>query len=81
MFSKLLAACGLFALASCAPARLPELSALEAPANPDLGLRPAATRSIIDGYTHREPQDPQSWRKLNADQSPDKSSKEGAGDQ
>lgn len=81
MFSKLLAACGLLALASCAPALLPEVSALEAPANPDLGLRPAASRPIIDGYTHREPADPLSWRKLNQDQSPGKSSDKGAGGQ
>ncbi|RUW60735.1 hypothetical protein EOA16_17535 [Mesorhizobium sp. M7A.F.Ca.US.008.03.1.1] len=46
------------------------------PADPVMGLADAPYRPIIADYHHREPADPQNWRRLNDERSP---AKQGAG--
>ena len=46
------------------------------PSDPAMGIRNAHYHSVIADYHHREPVDPQNWRRLNEERSP---SKPGAG--
>lgn len=62
------------AVAGCT-ATPPDILPAFNPADPAMGLRDAHYHPVVD-YTHREPVDPQNWRKLNDDLSP---AKPGAG--
>lgn len=51
----------LFALAGCSTPTPPDIQASRDPANPNISA-PAPTRSnVIQGYTHRNPVEPQGW--------------------
>jgi hypothetical protein len=66
-FAMLAASLSLIGCASTPP--LDVLPAFNA-ANPLMGLRDTHYHPVIADYQHREPVDPQNWRKLNEDLSP-----------
>jgi hypothetical protein len=57
-------------VAGCASSSLPDVLPQFSPADPDMGLRETHYHPAIVDYQHREPVDPQNWRKLNEDLSP-----------
>jgi hypothetical protein len=64
-------------VAGCAATAPPDVLPDFNPADPVMGIRDDAQyRSVIADYHHREPVDPQNWRRLNEERSP---SKPGAG--
>jgi hypothetical protein len=56
--------------AGCAASALPDVAPLADPADPTLGLSDLRYRPVVGDYQHRQPVDPQNWRKLNEDLSP-----------
>ncbi len=62
--------CLAFALAACSepPSKLNRIAALQAPVAPQKSVRPVQYKPVIQGYEHRDPTDPQDWRKSNEEQ-------------
>ena len=56
--------------AGCASSTPPDVLPAFNAADPVLGLRDAHYHPVITDYQHREPVDPQNWRKLNDSLSP-----------
>lgn len=63
-------------LAGCAATTPSDILPAFNPADPVMGIRNAHYHPVIADYHHREPVDPQNWRRLNEERSP---SKPGAG--
>ncbi|RWH71722.1 hypothetical protein [Mesorhizobium sp.] len=63
-------------VAGCAATTPPDILPDFNPADPVMGIRDAHYHPVIADYHHREPVDPQNWRRLNEERSP---SKPGAG--
>lgn len=63
-------------VAGCAATTPPDILPAFNPADPVMGIRDAHYHPVIADYHHREPVDPQNWRRLNEQRSP---SKPGAG--
>jgi hypothetical protein len=63
-------------VAGCASSSPPDVLPAFSPADPVMGIRNAHYRPVIADYHHREPVDPQNWRRLNEERSP---AKPGAG--
>lgn len=63
-------------VAGCAATTPPDILPAFNPADPVMGIRDAHYHPVIVDYHHREPVDPQNWRRLNDERSP---SKPGAG--
>lgn len=57
-------------VAGCASSSPPDVLPAFSPADPVMGLRETHYHPAIADYQHREPVDPQNWRKLNEDLSP-----------
>ncbi len=62
--------------AGCAATTPPTVLPSFSPADPALGVRDVHYNPVIADYRHREPVDPQNWRRLNQERSP---AKTGAG--
>jgi hypothetical protein len=56
--------------AGCASSAPPDVMPGFNPTNPMMGLRDADYQPVVADYHHREPTDPQNWRKLNEQLSP-----------
>ncbi|MEP9389961.1 hypothetical protein [Mesorhizobium sp. KR9-304] len=63
-------------VAGCAATTPPDILPAFNAADPVMGIRDTHYHSVIVDYHHREPVDPQNWRRLNEERSP---SKPGAG--
>ncbi|RWA75382.1 MAG: hypothetical protein EOQ28_09810 [Mesorhizobium sp.] len=57
-------------VAGCAATTPPDVLPAFNPADPVMGVRDAHYHPIVDSYRHREPVDPQNWRRLNDELSP-----------
>lgn len=57
-------------LVACASTPLPDVLPALGAADPMLGVTRAHYHSVIVDYTHREPVEPENWRRLNERQSP-----------
>ena len=57
-------------VAGCATNTPPDILPAYNPADPVTGIRDAHYRPVIADYHHREPVDPQNWRRLNEERSP-----------
>ncbi|WP_292400044.1 hypothetical protein [Mesorhizobium sp.] len=57
-------------VAGCAATTPPHILPAFNPADPAMGVRDAHYHSVIADYRHREPVDPQNWRRLNDELSP-----------
>jgi hypothetical protein len=55
-------------VAGCAAATPPDILPAFNPADPVMGVRDAHYHPVVD-YRHREPVDPQNWRRLNEERS------------
>lgn len=62
VFPVLLGAC------STTPSTLPDVSSLSEVAAPNVPARQTVSRPVLVGFERREPTGPQSWRKLNDEQ-------------
>jgi hypothetical protein len=56
--------------AGCAATTPPNILPAFNPADPVMGIRDAHYHPVIADYHHREPVDPQNWRRLNEERSP-----------
>lgn len=54
---------------SAPPAPLPDVSILQKTASPNIAALQPENKSVVQGYEHRTPTDPKSWRELNDQQS------------
>jgi hypothetical protein len=63
-------------VAGCAATTPPDFLPAFNPADPAMGVRDAHYHPAVVDYRHREPVDPQNWRRLNEERS---STKPGAG--
>ncbi|QND64660.1 hypothetical protein HB777_12690 [Mesorhizobium loti] len=63
-------------VAGCAVTTPPTVLPSFNPADPVLGVRDVHYHPVVADYSHREPVDPQNWRRLNQERSP---AKTGAG--
>ena len=59
-------------VAGCAATTPPDILAAFNPADPVMGIRDTHYHPVIVDYNHREPVDPQNWRRLNEENSPSK---------
>jgi hypothetical protein len=57
-------------LSGCASSPPPDVLPAYSAADPVMGLRDAHYHPVVSDYQHREPVDPQNWRKLNEELSP-----------
>jgi hypothetical protein len=57
-------------VAGCAATTPPNILPAFNPADPVMGIRDAHYHPVIADYHHREPVDPQNWRRLNERLSP-----------
>lgn len=57
-------------VAGCAATTPPDVLRVFNPADPAMGIRDAHYHPVIADYHHREPVDPQNWRRLNERLSP-----------
>ncbi|RWC00243.1 MAG: hypothetical protein EOQ57_16650 [Mesorhizobium sp.] len=57
-------------VAGCAATTPPNILPAFSPADPTMGIRNAHYHPVITNYRHREPVDPQNWRRLNDELSP-----------
>lgn len=62
-------------LNGCVSTLPPEVLTLRDAADAHIGIRHNQPENIIGNYSHRDPVDPKSWRKLNDEQSPVKGEK------
>lgn len=54
----------------CAATTPPDIRPAFNPADPVMGIRDAHYHPVIVDYHHREPVDPQNWRRLNEERAP-----------
>lgn len=66
----LLAVLAPLSLAACATKPPPDVLPAFSPADPALGIRGTHYHPVIVDYTHREPVEPEDWRRLNERLSP-----------
>ena len=57
-------------VAGCATTTPPDILPAFNPADPVMGIRDAHYHPVIADYHHREPVDPQNWRRLNEERTP-----------
>ncbi|RWB27469.1 MAG: hypothetical protein E5V25_23590 [Mesorhizobium sp.] len=57
-------------VSGCAATMPPDILPAFNPADPVLGIRDAQYHPVIADYHHREPVDPQNWRRLNEERAP-----------
>lgn len=57
-------------VAGCAATTPPNVLPAFNPADPVMGIRDAHYHPVIADYHHREPVDPENWRRLNEERSP-----------
>ena len=57
-------------VAGCATTTPPDVLPAFNPADPVMGIRDAHYHPVIVDYHHREPVDPQNWRRLNKERAP-----------
>ena len=57
-------------VAGCAATTPPDVLPDFNPADPVMGIRDTHYHRVIVNYHHREPVDPQNWRRLNEERSP-----------
>ncbi len=57
-------------VAGCAATTPPEVLPAFNPVDPLMGIRDAHYHPVIADYHHREPVDPQNWRRLNEKRAP-----------
>jgi hypothetical protein len=57
-------------VAGCAATTPPDVLPAFNPADPVMGIRDAHYHPVIADYRHREPVDPQNWRRLNEERTP-----------
>lgn len=57
-------------VAGCAATTPPDVLPAFNPADPIMGVRDTAYRPVVANYNHREPVDPENWRRLNERVSP-----------
>ncbi|HJS07633.1 MAG TPA: hypothetical protein VJ809_08225 [Pirellulales bacterium] len=65
-----LAILGSLFVAGCASSSPPDVLPAFSPADPVMGVRNAHYHPVIADYHHREPVDPQNWRRLNEERAP-----------
>ena len=56
--------------AGCAATTPPDVIPAFNPADPIMGIRDTGYRPVVTNYNHREPVDPENWRRLNQRVSP-----------
>jgi hypothetical protein len=57
-------------VAGCSATTPPDFLPAFSPTDPVLGVRNAHYHPVVADYSHREPVDPQNWRRLNQELSP-----------
>jgi hypothetical protein len=57
-------------VAGCTATTPPDVLPAFNPADPVMGIRDAHYHPVIADYHHREPVDPQNWRRLNEERAP-----------
>jgi hypothetical protein len=67
-----LAAITSLAIAGCTATIPPNVLPAFNPADPEMGIRDTHYHPVVVDYNHREPVDPQNWRRLNEELSPAK---------
>ncbi len=71
MFRTLFAAAMPLVLAACTAAGRPaDVMSVRSPADTGAGIRNIHHHTVLDGYTHRIPVEPKSWRQQNDSQAP-----------